>query len=357
MVHVYLIVAWILSLFVYKLPNEKIRSSLRIGFFILFVLAMLREGFGNDYYSYEKIFIDAHKDINSANIEIGFFELNKIFPNYHLLLASLAFVFLFATYRLIVTNVNVRYQWISMFIFIFNPYLFLMSLSSLRQILVISFFVIILSVEYKSKVSKIVLSFVCLLLCTQFHQTAWLLIPVCVYFYLDKTKNVVRLERLFFIITPIILIVFNDLFNSLIFYVIGLFSNNFNYLHHISISEPNTLRATLLTLIYYVYVLINLNKLEGSAYRYSRLYLIGLMFAILAFRYNMFTRFQMYFDLFSIVSLPSIFQLCREKSEGVSKVINVYIFPGLILIIYLLRYYSFFSNVLWESFFEYNSIL
>lgn len=357
LIHLLLITSLLLSGITVKTVNGK-KKPLIIGFFFLFSIAALRNEYGNDFESYKKIFENAHIGINSANIEVGFFELNKLFPSYHLLLAVLSLVYLMVAYKLIVNNVNKKYQWLSVFILLINPYLFLMSLTSLRQILALCIFAAALNINSKNKNLRLIGYLLLIFMATQIHQTAWLLLPMYIYFNLKRTDIIEYAEKLFFIITPIILLTFNEVLDKLIAIVLGYFNQNLNYLVYINESAQNSLRSTLLTTVYYVYVLLNLKKAKKNIYQYSRMYLCGLLFAILSFRYSMFGRFQMYFDLFGIVVLPMLICECRRQSRGgLDRLINAYIFPALIIVIFLLRYYSFFNTPLWEYFFTYKTFL
>lgn len=357
MIHLILITTILLSVVVIKNQNNK-RYYLVLSFLLLFFTAALRNDYGNDFEPYQNIFNDAQIGLNSAAIEIGYFWLNKIFPSFHLLLAFLSFIYLAVVFGMILKNVDKGYYWLSVFILVINPYLFLMSLSSLRQTLALCIFIIGLSVKTKSKIKNFIIFFALIILAAQMHQTAWVLLPMYFYFNLKKTPKTELFERWVFIILPIVLIAFSPLLNKLIEIVLGLFSDNLNYLNYITTNQPNSLRSTLLTSIFYVYVLMNIGRTEGKVYQYSRLYLTGLLFSILAFRYSMFGRVQMYFDIFGVISLPMIIRACNKNvRSNADKIINVYIFPMLILVIFILRYYSFFTTPLWQYFFEYKTIL
>lgn len=358
MIHLFLIVALILSGLTVVMPNNR-KKPMFFSFVLLFVVAALRDEYGNDFEPYKIIFENAQLDINSANVEVGYFELNKLFPSYHLLLATLSLLYLFVAYKLIVENVDRKYHFFSVFILLFNPYLFLLSFSSLRQTLVLCIFIIALNIKSKRKSIEVLSYLLIILASALIHQTAILLLPMYFYFNLARTKRVERIERIVFIVLPIVLLAASSLLNNLINYVLGYFGNNLNYLSYIENNTPNSLRSTLLTAVFYVYVVFNLNKVEGKAYQYSRMYLCGLFFAILSYRYNMFGRFQMYFDIFGIVSLPMILNGCKTKMQGtgIAKLMNRYLFPAVIVAIFILRYYSFFTTPLWEYFFEYKTFL
>jgi hypothetical protein len=135
------------------------------------------------------------------------------------------------------------------------------------------------------------------------------------------------------------------------------FFDDTDYRHYFSQDLSNSLRATLLTGVSFVYVAINLTNLKGYRLICGKLYLVGLLFGILAYYYAMLTRVQMYFDIFSIVALPSIMEYhAHNTSDKWTKLLQLYLFPCAIVFIYLARYYSFFTNPMWESFTTYHTI-
>ena len=138
------------------------------------------------------------------------------------------------------------------------------------------------------------------------------------------------------------------------------------YLHHASGGGRNSLRATLLTAVYFVFVLMNLPKLKGRMLVFAKAYLVGTMLGVLAFRLSLTTRIQMYFDIFAVVAIPAI--LAELWKEGMVRVdlkhpvtsflacMNHYALPTLVFAIFFLRYYSFFANPRWEPFTGYRTI-
>ena len=65
---------------------------------------------------------------------------------------------------------------------------------------------------------------------------------------------------------------------------------------------------------------------------------------------------QLYFDLFCIVAFPRMLAQ-PHKGSTLSQALLNWLLPGLIVLILLLRYYSFFTNPMWTSFFTYQTIL
>lgn len=347
MVHITLFFSSLLSF-----DSKRRRGFLFLSFFLLFVFSALRYNFGNDYTSYQRWFeyikIGGKSPYGS---QIGFTWLNRIIPSYYLLLAIISFLFLWSVYHMIKANLDAELYGLAVFIFTINPYLFLMNLSAIRQSIAIALFIIAVNCAQKKQLVRYI---ILIAVAGLFHTSAIVLFPF--YFIINENK----INKFFVaIIAGLLILTFADekFFNNTIQSILNFFDNS-QYEHYYSDVQGNSLRATLLSSIYLIYVLLNINRLSGKKLLFSKLYLISLILAIFEFRLSMLTRIQMYFDIFSIISLPSIFTHCYKNSRGTAdKIFNVIIFPTLIVIIYFLRYYSFFTNPLWESFRTYHSIL
>lgn len=332
--------------------NKYRRYFLFLSFFILFVFAAIRYNYGNDYASYYEWFEWIHRGGDSPyKGQVGFTWLNVIMPNFFLLVVAVSLLFLWCVYKLIRDNVEEQVYGLAVFIFVVNPYLFLMNLSAMRQSIAISFFII--AVEFARK-RKLVPYILLILLAGIFHISALVLLP----FYIIINEK--KINAVFGIITLAIIVIFfvdTKIFQDSISFVLSVFDDKeYNYLY--TDSATNSLRATLLSSVTLVYVLINLNKMSGKGLMYSKLYLVSMIFALFEYRLSMLTRIQMYFDIFSVVALPSIFLTNFKSFYGkCDRIFNVYLFPAAILIIYFARYYSFFTNTLWEDFWQYNSLL
>lgn len=354
MVHITLLIAFVISTL--KIRGRKnTNAALVISFFLLFIFAALRYEYGNDYEPYRKIYENAQIGINSAAIETLYFELNKIFPSFQLLIATLSLLYLYAVYKLIVKYVDKRFIGMAVFIFLINPYLFLLSLSSIRQTLVVSLFILSLTIKPEKKFSRFIVFLGFTGISCLIHQTAILLFP---FYYIYHGKRNEKRDYFVFGITPVVLLAIPVILLRLIDMVLQLFSNNLNYQMYINSNTQNSLRATLLFAVFYIYVLINLKKLDEKTYSIAKLYLYGLLFALLAYRYSMFGRFQMYFDIFGVVVIPAIIKAnITEHRNSTKEIIHVYAFPCVIFAIFLLRYYSFFTTELWSYFRDYHTIL
>lgn len=112
------------------------------------------------------------------------------------------------------------------------------------------------------------------------------------------------------------------------------FFDNRNYDSFYLQGNTNSLRATLFFAVYYIYVLLNINKLSGEKRMYAKLYLIGTCCGILAYRLQMITRIEIYFDFFSVVALPAIYECNASYKDGSEStllyLLNRYILPAMI---------------------------
>lgn len=327
------------------------RSLFSLSFFMIGFFAVFRYGYGNDYFSYQSSYelIQNGAD-NPFEHEMLFYLLNRILPSFYLLVAVLSVFFLWIVYRLIRDQLSGHYKSLALLIFLINPYLFLMNLSAMRQCAAACFFII--SVKYAQErkfLPYVILTGVAAL----FHTSALLLIPL---YFIANQRPAKWIHMAINILVVAVLLLDGRILDRMVRLALEFFRDpNYNYLY--AHAATNSLRATILTGITFAYVAINLRYLRGYKLICGKLYLLGLTFGVLAYRFAMFTRLQMYFDLFSVIVIPSILCYhagCREGKW--QKLINLYVFPGLIFIVYLLRYYSFFSNPMWMRFGTYHTI-
>lgn len=315
----------------------------------LFVFAAFRYGYGNDYFSYYRCFLEIRLiDKNPFPGEFLYTLLNQIMPHYFCLIAAVSLIFVSALYRLIQKNIPPEWVWFSFAILLINPYLFLMHLSALRQSLALVCFLCAVPFAYKQKPLPY-----CLWIAAAcgFHNSAAILFPV---YFIAAPRQVSRKATLYLAGITILLLLLEQVLYHFLSSALSIM-NLMRYQHVLSRGLHNSLRATLLSSAAYLYLLWILPRLHGKTLLYAKLWLIGCLFSVLAFRLSMLTRLEMYFDIFSIVALPRILARPRKDASPAAAISN-YAFPALIITILLLRYYSFFTNPSWESFFTYRTI-
>lgn len=355
MVHVSLALAVLFAILGCK--NKYIQ---RTAYWILFVFAALRFMYGNDYYNYYRWFKHIHAGGESSfKTEILYNFLNRCLPSFPVLVALSSAFLIIVVFLLISKNLPTNYAWMGICIFVINPYLFLMNLSALRQSIATCFFIIAVVLACKK---KYVWYCILVVVATLFHKSAILLLPLCIIINDKPVKSWICWAILG---GTLLLLVASNLLLNMVVWVAERFGDK-NYIYMAEQDMQNSVRATLLTSVYFIYVLFNLPKLKGKTLIFAKIYLLSPLLGVLAREISMLTRLQMYFDIFAVVALPGIFRTIQAR--GPVKVnrrnalitmwdcINKYLLPLLIVVIYLLRYYSFFTNEMWESFFTYHTI-
>lgn len=354
MVHLILIAIVLVAFF-----GQKNRLAFPAAMCALGAFAALRFEYASDYFNY----LDWYERIHTPGAHLGPDEflyniLNYLCPSYHLVIAITSVVFVYCIYRLISKNLPAAYHWMGLLVFLINPYLFLMNLSAIRQSIAMVLFILAIDFAFRRKPIPYALL---LVLAIFFHKSAIILFP----FYFILNEKPFRRRTVLLVLAGVLSLLFIFDLNQIV-NTVALWFRDANYLHYSIDSDQNTLRATLLTSFYFIYVLGNLNKLEGKTLVYGKLYLIGTILGVLAFRLSLFTRIQMYFDIFSVIALPAIFLQVQSRGRArlhpnnpvatLWEVANKYILPTLLVVVYLLRYYSFFVNPMWEAFVEYRTI-
>lgn len=355
MVHFLLALAVFFAILGYK--NKYVQ---RIAFVVLFAFAALRFMYGNDYYNYYRWFKHIHAGGESGfKTELLYNLLNRWLPSFPVLVALSSALLIWAVYRLITKNLPTNYAWLGICIFIISPALFLMNLSALRQSIATCCFVI--AVHYACK-KNYLMYLAMVVVAALFHKSAILLLPFCL---IANDRPVKHWLCWVILLGTVFLLLFSDVLLNMVVWVAQQF-NDKNYIHMAKQDMQNSIRATLLTSVYFFYVLLNLPKLKGKHLIFAKIYMISPLLGVLARQISMLTRLQMYFDIYAIVALPAI--MMEVRARGPVRLnrrnvlitfwdcVNRYAMPVLIIGIFLLRYYSFFTTPDWEAFFTYRSI-
>jgi len=252
-------------------------------------------------------------------------------------------------------NLQTNQYWFALLLLLINPTLFLIHLSAIRQAIAIAIFILAIHLSQKKlplfprklKYNKIVnfaMYSSLIILASGMHTSAILLLPV--YFFLNQKKvnRGFKISLVLFIVamltTPLYRIIIN----------IGL--NYFpQYEGHFTPEQGLTfgLGAIINTLFFFLLILLNINKLEGKEIVYGKLYLIATTFTFIARVSPMITRVGMYFDTFIIIALPLVFS---KMKKGYLRNITF----ACMMLIYVARLRTFFTNPMWWSFWEYRTI-
>lgn len=337
MVHVIFLIALLCMM-----PELNKKYPYRIfSFAVLFLFLALRFDYGNDYMGY----FDIHSALSAGlpawgQSDILFKNLNVLIPNFYIFIAVISLFYIFTIHFLISKNLNVRSYWFAILILLINPYLFLVHSSSIRQTLAICFFVF--AVHFATQ-KKIAWYFVFVLLATGMHTSAIILLPL--YFILNEKK--ITQKQIIIIFISIAILIATPAFDLLANKILEYMPSHYRIYYDQGLE--NSLRATLLSSFFFFFLIFNLKLLKGKEIIYGKLALIASIVSLLAFKVSMINRVGMYFDIFMIISIPTIF---GKMERGLNKKVIFII----MLAIFILRYYSFFANPMWESFLNYTTI-
>lgn len=309
------------------------------GILMLFIFSFLRYDFGNDYMNYLEGYNAIKLNINTHIGKSYLYRLLNVYsPSFNFLIFLTTLFYFIVIFKLIFSNVKKNRYWMSVLILLLNPYLFLIHLSAIRQTIAILFFIISVKYIYERKIIKYIF---CLVIAAGFHKSSLLLIPF--YFFLN-TKKISKKEYVFIFLS--IIFIFTNYFQILLNIILQKFPG---YIFYLKNAQGNSIRSIIFSAVYFIFVLLYLNRLKEKKIIYGKLYLISTIISIWTIKIAMLTRIGMYFDIFMIITIPNLLEEIKDK--------NIRLFFTMILFsIFLLRYLSFFNTELWRSFFEYKTI-
>lgn len=339
-----------LALINYRVKGGRNSLVFTIPFLILFVFAAIRYDYGNDYWSYFDAFNSVKYGVSISETEKLYEFLLSLFPNFYLFIMFASLTTIYPVHKLVQNHVHKRYVFFSLFVYCVNPYMFLISLSAIRQFLAVSMFVLAVYLAYKRNIVGYV---VLVILAAMLHNSAILLLPA----YFVVNDKAINKKMIVYVVIGVLFFLFSgELFNQLMADFLEWFDKK-EYLYYFTQGIKSSLRSAILSFCIFLYVVLNLTKLRGFRLVSAKLFLIGTILSIWSYHLNMMGRMQYYFDVFSVVAIPAIIQAnVEEKKTTILGIINKYCAPILVCLIYLGRYYNFFADDLWESFTEYKTI-
>ncbi|WP_053983018.1 EpsG family protein [Niameybacter massiliensis] len=330
MVHMILATALLFSF-----PDKQKRVPYHmISFTILYLFLALRYNYGNDYITYYNM----HTAMNSGlggwgSNDILFKGLNLLLPNFYLFIAIISLFYIVVIYLFMKYANRGNSYLFSVLIWLINPYLFLVHLSTIRQTIAICFFIIATKYIVEKKCFKYYLS---ILIAMGFHKSAIILLPI--YFIINDSK--IKRKNTMIIYGILAILIATPILDIIIYTVLEYFPAHYKV--YFEQGLKNSFRATVLSSFYFFIILLNINKLEYRDMIYAKLSLIATIISILCFKLSMLTRIGMYFDVFLIVTIPAVFKTIKTK---LYRQILFLIMIG----IYILRYTSFFINPIWHE--------
>lgn len=310
--------------------NSKKVYLLLIFIPMILISALRSVNIGNDTDTYHQLYITASAmnwndfiDMNNIRWEKGFLILNVILSNIssnpQLIVALSSIISLFLVFRFIY-NYSENPA-LSIFLFITMRFFFFF-MSNIRQSLAIS--IILLSYDYIIK-KKFIPFMICVLLAAQFHSTA---IVFLLAYFLEKIKNNKKVIAFIITITFVAFLKF-DAFMNLAFKISpGRYSNYVNTTYFQDATNLANILNFLVTIVLIIFFInaISLtkdeknsmfNKKKDNNELFFYFLLISVCCGLLAIRFGMFGRIQHYFNIFSIIIVPSIVKRFKRNNERI----------------------------------------
>jgi hypothetical protein len=279
-------------------------------------------------------------------IEVGWVYLCQIFKpfGFFLMIAFLAILNCYVFYDLVKKYVPRKYYWVSIYIYLINPFLFLVESSAMRQTTALLLF--LFSIQFI--VNRNFVKFAVFIgLASLFHASAIILLLT----YFVASPAIINKKT---IIIYASVFLFSFLFGEIVFRTIApyidLYFNKYNvYTENFEGSDFGSGAGFLFLLLFFCSLLY---YSQGEIDKTAVILKIGLLYyAIYPFGIflPMFGRIQMYYEPVLIVAMPLLLQKIKNPLHN-----KIFIF--LILFYYLYMFIDFFNTPLWSSFNEYKTI-
>jgi hypothetical protein len=340
------------GLFAYLAKYRNIQWGLKLSFTLIFLFLALRYNFGNDYKIYLNAFIENNQDNQfyifavAGQFEPGWKFLIWLFRplGFFALTAVLALFNCAVYYRFIKKYVPVRYYWLAIFLYIFNPGFMLIHSSAMRQSIAIMLFVFSLDYLYKKDAIRY---FFCVGLALLFHISAFILLPAYLLGLFNR-----KIDKLIGVIcVPIFVSLF--LFGkSLTPYLNQFISKYFGkYEVYQDAGVVNTGLSVLYLSILFIMTLYYERVQNKETALIFKITIVSFMFIPLGLLIQLVGRVGMYFAPATIIAYPIILKNLRKP---VSKTI----FLALLLIFTFYSFFQFFYSATYmDDFGIYQTIL
>lgn len=321
-------------------------DGLKISFIIIFFFLALRYNFGNDYKSYLNGFleINGYEEINVFDsrfyFEPGWIVLNNLFEplGFFLLIAFLAAFNCFLYYYFIRKYVPVKYSWLAVFLYVFNPDIMLIHSSAIRQSVAVGLFIV--SLEYLHKKDFLRFSLV-IWFASLFHTSALILLPL---FLIN-----IKVWRINQVMNLAIITLFISLFflGAMLQPIINEFLNAHleKYGRYEGTAQIGTGIGIVLNLLLLIFTLQYEKFQNQERSVLFKIAILGFLIIPLSLLLPMVTRIGMYFQITTIVVYPTVLLYLTRTYMKVA-------FISLLIFLNLYSFYVFFSSEVYGAHFS-----
>jgi transmembrane protein EpsG len=332
------------------------KHGLKVSIFTIFLFLGIRYDYGNDYMNYLAAFdvLSVEGLTVSTNLAVrtdqdyGWIILNMLFKpiGFFGLILSIAAFNSLVIYKFIKRYVPSKYYWFSLFVYVFSPYMMLITASAIRQSIAISIF--LLSINYL--IDKKILKYLVLItVASFFHKSAFVLYLLIILPYINIKFRLHYVPIAIF--SFIILVASGDP----ILYVVQLLVGNMFLAYETFLLTDNRGFGGGVMILYYIFIytiimFYAINDRTKSNLLMYYLALVSLFLLPIIMILPMADRINFYFTPILIAVYPMILTLIKS-------VLIRFAYLSVIIVQIVYMYYSFFQSNTWiDSYSTYQTI-
>lgn len=294
------VAAFLLLLFI---ATRKYRTNLYLRYtpyIIVFLFMAFRYNYGDEG-AYRRIYNSLQSGVDVDDVEPLYAWLNKISPNFTVIVILTSAVYVFAFYLIVSKVLTYEQRGLALLIMAVHPYILMVDMSAIRQSIAIA--IVIVGVYVANKHRGVYFIPFCLL-AYLFHKSAIVLLPVVFLFgkrhFSAHAKWIIFGGTVFFLLVP------GKLFALLetVLDAVGL--DTANYLAYLYNGGTNAVFAVLLSLCIMVFFMLCGNVVENKNAVYVKLSIFAMVLEALQGSVQQLGRIDMYFLPFLAISFPLI---------------------------------------------------
>lgn len=338
-----LILGIISVLFAFLSKYKETKWGLIASFTLIFLFLAFRYNFGNDYMGYLEGFnkVNSYGEINYFgkyyNYEIGWLVLIRLFQRlgFFTMVGFLAFLNCIIYYRFIKKYVDVRYYWLAVFIYVFDPQFMLIQASAMRQSLAIGIFLFSIDYIYKKDLIRFA---VCIGIASLFHSSALILLPVYLLGYINVKVNKFTGIALFGIFISLFL--FPSIFTIYVNSIVTSYFKKYEIYQGPAETIGTGLGVLYLSGMFLLVLFFDKFQRNQNALLF-KIAVISFMFIPLSLMVTLISRVGMYFTPSIIVTYPRIFKTINSGYK------TIFIISFFLMTCYI--FFTFFNSELWRT--------
>lgn len=325
-------------LFAYMAKYRDLRFGLKLSFLVIFIFLALRYNFGNDYIGYFDLFVNINKVIffdnfdKASHVEPGWIFLCKLFKpiGFFGMVAVLALFNCLIYYRFIKKFVPIKYYWLAVFLYVFDPHFLLIHASAQRQSVAIGIFLLSVDYIYKRDLLRFLL---CVFAAWLVHSSALIILPIYFLGVFNWTISSTAKATLLFIFAA--LFVFASSFILYINQFISVYFTQYE-IYQDAAYVGSGLGLIFFAVFYYLTIEYEKYQIKEIALLF-KIAIVSFIFIPLSLLIQLISRMGMYFQIVIIVTYPNMYLNLKKRAQR-------YLFISSLMVMTIYSFVAFFRS-------------